>query len=206
MDLNPHSLRYWNLNPARLPVPPRARGPRAAAYSKDRPMGNPQSAGSLGARGDFRCSRTRLSRRSPGPTSRSRPSPASRHPSRPRPRHARPTSTSPRPVRNHRRRRFRRWVLVIPALSRDLPSLQRQWRKAEVFREIAPRWIYLVDQIVFPCAGPTFNPLLPQDRRFHRFMTLKPHEPLDSIPLSKSSNEPLAVLHTRPGKSDVTPV
>ena len=97
-------------------------------------------------------------------------------------------------------------VLVIPALSRDLPSLQRQWRKAEVFREIAPRWIYLVDQIVFPCAGPTFDPLLPQDRRFHRFMTLKPHEPLDSIPLSKSSNEPLAVLHTRPGKSDVTPV
>ena len=25
-DSNPHILRYWNLNPARLPVPPRARG------------------------------------------------------------------------------------------------------------------------------------------------------------------------------------
>src|SRR5690349_20347090 len=41
-DLNPHIFRYWNLNPARLPVPPRARGPRGAAYSKDARAGNPQ--------------------------------------------------------------------------------------------------------------------------------------------------------------------
>src|SRR4029079_2029939 len=41
-ESNPHILRYWNLNPARLPIPPRARGPRKpAAYSKDRRLGKP---------------------------------------------------------------------------------------------------------------------------------------------------------------------
>ena len=34
-DLNPHDLRHWNLNPARLPVPPRPRDFRQRAYPKD---------------------------------------------------------------------------------------------------------------------------------------------------------------------------
>src|SRR6476646_4792972 len=41
-DSNPHNFRHWNLNPARLPVPPRpliasypAAMPRAAAYNMD---------------------------------------------------------------------------------------------------------------------------------------------------------------------------
>src|SRR5262249_55056292 len=53
-DSNPHILRYWNLNPARLPVPPRARGPRRGAYSKDRAAGNPREKRSLGAQGVLR--------------------------------------------------------------------------------------------------------------------------------------------------------
>src|SRR5881275_1100571 len=40
-ESNPHILRYWNLNPARLPIPPRARGPSGRAYSKDGATGNP---------------------------------------------------------------------------------------------------------------------------------------------------------------------
>ena len=45
-DSNPHIFRYWNLNPARLPIPPRPRasaprrGMLGRAYSKDRRGGN----------------------------------------------------------------------------------------------------------------------------------------------------------------------
>ena len=45
--------------------------------------------------------------------------------------------------------------IVIPALSRDLPLLQRQSRKCEVFRKVAPSRIAVMDEIVFPRSGPT---------------------------------------------------
>jgi hypothetical protein len=41
---------------------------------------------------------------------------------------------------------------------------------------------------------PSLDPLLAQDRRFHRLTTLKPHVPLDPIPLSEALNDPVAVL------------
>src|SRR6188472_2105443 len=49
---------------------------------------------------------------------------------------------------------------VIPALSRNLPSLQRQRRKSEIFGEIAPGGILLIDEVIFPCSRPSLDRLL----------------------------------------------
>jgi hypothetical protein len=47
-DSNPHIFRYWNLNPARLPIPPRPRGRlKRAAYNRSGPFGNPHHARKL---------------------------------------------------------------------------------------------------------------------------------------------------------------
>jgi hypothetical protein len=138
-DLNPHIFRYWNLNPARLPVPPRARGPRAAAYSKDRPLGNPPCACSLVLKGESRCSKTRPFRKSPGPTPRSRPSRGSRHPYRRRPRRARQTSTCPRLAPNRLRRRFRRWGENLEPPRCEAIEKGRGFRTREGSRPPQPR-------------------------------------------------------------------
>ena len=52
-DLNPHDLRHWNLNPARLPVPPRPlTGHRSGdAELKDRQMNAPRDRLKSGRRG-----------------------------------------------------------------------------------------------------------------------------------------------------------
>jgi hypothetical protein len=87
-ESNPHVFRHWNLNPARLPVPPRARGtpcpdePSAMlerGYSKDRRRGN-----------RLRPSRVLLGERTfpwqhHHPKLRNRSSPSRRSPGNPRP-------------------------------------------------------------------------------------------------------------------------
>jgi hypothetical protein len=42
---------------------------------------------------------------------------------------------------------------VIPALSRDPPSLQHERGKTEILGKIAPARVRRVDKIVLPCAG-----------------------------------------------------
>src|SRR5450755_1249879 len=43
-DSNPHDFRHWNLNPARLPIPPRPR-PSRAGFKANPPEGGPYSRG-----------------------------------------------------------------------------------------------------------------------------------------------------------------
>src|ERR1700722_6679302 len=54
-DLNPHVLRHWNLNPARLPIPPRPRRagrPGGAAYIMRRARATIKLGGFAGSRQD----------------------------------------------------------------------------------------------------------------------------------------------------------
>ena len=83
---------------------------------------------------------------------------------------------------------------VIPALSRDPPSLQRQRRKPEIFSEVTPSGILLMNQFILPRARPAFDPLLSLDCRFHRLVTLEPYEPPDAVTACEASNEALPVL------------
>jgi hypothetical protein len=85
-------------------------------------------------------------------------------------------------------------LIVIPALSRDLPSLQQQWSKSEILRKIAPDRILLMDKIVLPRPRPPFDPLFAQYCRFHGVVALEPHQALDAVALCETSNEALAVL------------
>ena len=83
---------------------------------------------------------------------------------------------------------------VIPALSRDPPSLQRQRLKSEILGKIAPRRIVGVNEIVLPRARPSLDPLLAENGRVHLFVKLKPDEPLDPVLPRETAHRPVAVL------------
>ena len=83
---------------------------------------------------------------------------------------------------------------VIPALSRDPPSFQRQRIEAEILGKIAPGRIDRMDQIVLPRARPAFDALLADYGLLHRLVRLEPDEPLDSVMLSEPANSARAML------------
>src|SRR5690606_36119278 len=68
-----------------------------------------------------------------------------------------------------------------------------QWRKPQIFRQIAPAKVVLLDQLQLPHAPPLLDPLLPQDRVFHRGMLLKPDEALHAILQRKTRHSTLAM-------------
>ena len=74
------------------------------------------------------------------------------------------------------------------------PSLQRQRRKAEILRKIAPGRILLMDEIILPIARPALDPLLANDRLLHRVVPFEPHEALDAVLPGEASDEALAML------------
>jgi len=89
-------------------------------------------------------------------------------------------------------------VTVIPALSRDPPSLQRQRWKAEVLGKIAPGRVLAMDEIVFPRTRPALDPLLAEEGLLHRVVGFEPDQPLDAVSIGESGHDTFAMLPNSP--------
>lgn len=100
---NPHVLRHWNLNPARLPVPPRPRAPTSgaspAAGSAPYSMGRPARSKNLPLWRGSRHAAMERTRREPQPRSHAA------IPPRAADRFARRLAVAPEPPRHRRRLR-----------------------------------------------------------------------------------------------------
>ena len=88
----------------------------------------------------------------------------------------------------------RKLLPVIPALSRDPPSLQQQRRKSKILGKIAPRWVMLVNDVILPSARPAFDALFTQNCRVHRLVPLEPDKALDAVALREAVDQPFPML------------
>jgi hypothetical protein len=63
-----------------------------------------------------------------------------------------------------------------------------------VWSQIPPRWIRLVDQFYFPRPVPFLDAFFPLDRRFHRRMHFVPYQPRYVVAMAESFNSMRLVL------------
>ena len=69
-----------------------------------------------------------------------------------------------------------------------------EWRKAEVFGEVAPAWVGFLDKADFPRSLPLLQAFLSGDRMFHRRVLLEPDEAFHAVVLGETFERAIAML------------
>jgi hypothetical protein len=73
----------------------------------------------------------------------------------------------------------------------------QKW-KAQTHREVVPRRVRFLNQIVFVLARPTFDLLLAFDDCFHRVGDVVPDKPANAVPLGEAIECALSMLDDSP--------